>query len=101
MSWLRTACAQSSIRRRISASSFMFPPKLHDPVRFPRLSAIRRVGLLPAGRCRGHARPDEARRRLSIVDHLFTIERARPVLEAAAHGRIDRAFGVASVNPPD
>src|SRR4029453_16891346 len=72
----------------------------HDPVRVPRLAAIRRRRLLPARRCRCDVRPQEPRARFTVLC-LVAKEGADSVLEPAFDWRVERTRGIASIEPPD
>src|SRR4029453_19678446 len=72
----------------------------HDPVRVPRLAAIRRRRLLPARRSRCDVRPRDRRVRFPVLC-VVAKEGADSFLEPGFDWRVERTRGIASIEPPD
>src|SRR4029453_9670209 len=84
---------------RSGAGSGAGAGEMHDPVGLPTRAAVRREGLLPPRRGSRDLRPAEPHLDRPAVEGLIGEEGSAPVLEAAAHRRVDGE--IPRIEPPD
>ncbi len=86
---------------RSSYASLFGARELHDPVRFPALPCVERIGLFPARGCRCNPRPGQPLTRRLPPDGRIAVESAAAVFEPILDWWIEIAVRSASVKPPD
>src|ERR1700684_4245845 len=75
--------------------------EVRNPIRFPGLSAIGRVGLFPVRGGTSDVRPDVAHADGLSLESIVRIEIGAAIGKATLHGRVQGAEGITTVQPPD
>ena len=74
---------------------------VRNPVSFPSLASIIRVGLLKVGHARGGVRPQKSNKDAFSILHVLGIKLAPPILELANLGHVHLAgFAVGPIEAP-